>query len=133
MPVNTVSLVGRLVADPTVKEVGNDNITLCQFTIAVDKRGKDAGTNFIDCTAWKGIGNTIGQYFKKGSQIGISGHLNQETWEKDGEKKTKLGVIVDDFSFLSSVEKKTPSEETGLFDQPAKKEKEEIDLSSIPF
>ena len=133
MPVNTVSLVGRLVADPIVKEVGNDNITLCQFTIAVDKRGKDAGTNFIDCTAWKGVGNTIGQYFKKGSQIGISGRLNQESWEKDGEKKTKLVVIVDDFTFLSSVKEKTPSEEFGLFDKPKKEATDDIDLSSIPF
>jgi single-strand DNA-binding protein len=134
MALNSVVLSGRLVKDPETRTVGSDGITVCQFTIAVDKKGKDAGANFIDCTAWRGTGETIAKFFKKGSLIGLSGRLNQETWEKDGKKNSKIGVVVDDFSFLSSVkEEKTPSEEVGLFEEPAKAEKEEIDLSDIPF
>ena len=134
MALNSVVLSGRLVKDPETRTVGNDNVTVCQFTIAVDKKGKDAGANFIDCTAWRGTGETIAKYFKKGSPIGVSGRLNQETWEKDGKKNSKLGVVVDDFSFLAGAkEEKTPSEEVGLFEQPAKEEKEQIDLSDIPF
>ena len=125
MALNSVTLTGRLVSDPTVRSVGNDNLSVCQFTVAVDKKGKDAGANFIDCTAWRGLADTIAKYFKKGSAIGISGRLNQETWEKDGKKNSKLGVVVDDFTFLSSVSKKE--------DQPTPSEEEELDLSQIPF
>ena len=134
MALNSVTLSGRLVEDPIVNQVGKDNITVCRFTMAVDKKGKDAGTNFIDCTAWRWTGEAIGKYFKKGSMIFILGRLNQETWEKDGKRNTKLGVVVDDFSFTGSKsDDKTPSEEYGLYEKPDKSEKEEINLSDIPF
>ena len=135
MALNSVTLSGRLVEDPTTAQVGKDSLTVCHFTIANDKRGKDAGTNFIDCTAWKGLGETIAKFFKKGSLIIITGRINQESWkDKDGNNRSKLGVIVDDFCFSGNKsESKTPSEEVGLFEEPAKAEKEEIDLSEIPF
>lgn len=124
MALNSVALSGRLVTDPISKTVGNDNLSVCLFTIAVDKKGKDAGTNFIDCTAWRGTADTIAKYFKKGSMIGISGRLNQETWEKEGKKNSKLGVVVDDFTFLSSVSKK---------EDKSSSSEEDLDLSQIPF
>lgn len=124
MALNSVVLSGRLVSDPISKTVGNDNLSVCLFTIAVDKKGKDAGTNFIDCTAWRGTADTIAKYFKKGSMIGISGRLNQETWEKEGKKNSKLGVVVDDFTFLSSVSKK---------EDKTSSSEEDLDLSQIPF
>lgn len=133
MAVNSVTLIGRLVRDPDVKTVGDKNTALCRFTLAVDKRGKDAGTNFISCTAWGKTGEVIGKYVKKGNQFGITGHLDQHSWEKDGEKQYQLDVIVDEFTFISGGEK-TPSEQFGLYDKKEKEEpEEEIDLSSIPF
>ena len=131
MAINSVSLVGRLVKDPEMKSVG-DNIAVCQFTLAVDKRGKDAGTNFIDCTAWKGLAETITKYVKKGNLLGVVGSLDQQSWEKDGKKFTKIQVVVNDIQFLTPKNDKTPSEEAGLFNQK-KEESEEIDLSAIPF
>lgn len=110
MALNSVSLVGRLTADPTTRKVGND-LTVCNFTLAVDKRGKNRGTNFIDCTAWGKTGETIAQYVKKGQQLGVSGSLNQDSWEKDGNKFTKLGVMVNDFTFLSTVKRQDSNEE----------------------
>lgn len=135
MSLNSVVLVGRLVKDPETREVGNDKITVCSFSLAVDEKGKDAGASFFDCTAWKGLGETIAKYFKKGSQIGISGRLKQESWEKDGKRQSKVSVVVEDFTFLSSVKEKetTPSEEVGLYEPPVKEKKEEIDISDVPF
>ena len=133
MALNMVCLTGRLVKDPSVRMVGKDSILVCSFTIAVDKKGKDAGANFIDCTAWKGLGETIEKYFKKGSPIGITGRLNHEVWEKDGQKNSKLSVIVDDFTFLGSKEEKPAQEESESDEMPEKSSSEEIDLSNIPF
>lgn len=123
MSINNCTLVGRLTKDPEMRSVG-DNIPVCQFTLAVDKRKKDSGTNFIDCVAWKGVAETISQYVKKGQLLGVVGSLDQQNWEKDGEKKSKIQVIVSDIQFL------TPKSSDG--EGPSKQQ--EIDLlADIPF
>lgn len=129
MALNSVALTGRLVADPITKSAGTDNIAVCQFTLAVDKRGKDAGANFIDCVAWRGTANTISQYVKKGQMLGVVGRLDQSSWEKDGKKYSKIQVVVDDFAFLSSKGENSGSEAQ----KSASNSSESIDLSSIPF
>ena len=122
MAINSCSLVGRLVRDPVMKSVG-DNIAVCQFTLAVDKPKKDAGTNFIDCIAWRGLAETISKYVKKGNLFGVTGSLDYQAWkDKEGKTQSKIQVIVNEIHFLASKDA-----------QPAKEEKEEIDLSSIPF
>lgn len=132
MALNQVNLQGRLTKDPEQKTTTNGK-AVCSFSIAVDKRGKDAGTNFIDCVAWEGRGETISKYFKKGSPILITGRLDQQSWRaKDGSNRSKLMVIVDDFNFTGNKEiDSTPSESAGLYEKP--KQEGEIDLSDIPF
>lgn len=134
MALNQVNLQGRFTKDPEQKTTTNGK-AVCSFSIAVDKRGKDAGTNFIDCVAWEGRGETISKYFKKGSPILITGRLDQQSWRaKDGSNRSKLMVIVDDFNFIGGKEtQSTPSEEVGLYEPPVKEQKEEIDLSDVPF
>lgn len=129
MALNNVALTGRLVADPIQKSAGTDNIAVCQFTLAVDKRGKDAGANFIDCVAWRGAASTIAQYVKKGQMLGVVGRLDQSTWEKDGQRHSKIQVIVDDFTFLS------PKSENGGSEtqKSASDESQEISYDQIPF
>ena len=132
---NMVTLFGRLVADPTVRQVGND-LTVCQFTLAVDNPGKDKGTNFFDCTAWGKQGEVISQYVKKGQQFLVGGRLKQDTWEKDGKKQSKVSIVVTDFNFVGGrSEEKTPSEEAGMFipQENTSKGNDQISLSDIPF
>lgn len=129
MALNNVALAGRLVADPISKAVGTDNIAACQFTLAVDKKGKDSGTNFIDCIAWRGAASTIAEYVKKGQMLGVIGRLDQSSWEKDGKKYSKIQVVVDDFTFLSpKAENNVPQAQKKTFDGP-----DEFDASMIPF
>lgn len=134
MATNIVILNGRLIADPELAKTKNDK-SYCKFTLAVDKQGKDAGASFITCVAWDKRAETISQYVKKGNRFQVIGRLDQTSYEKDGKKQSFLNVIVDNFDFLESKksEEKTPSEEFGLFEKKNKVEKEEIDLSSIPF
>ena len=75
---------------------------LASFTIAVDDRGDY--TNFIDCTAWGKTAETIANHFAKGKQIGVSGRLRQDRWEKDGQKRSKVGVVVENFTFCGKKE-----------------------------
>lgn len=129
MSLNSVNLVGRLTKDPEMRSVG-DNIAVCQFTLAVDKRGKDAGASFIDCVAWRGLADTISKYVKKGNLLGVTGSLDQQTWEKDDKKYSKIQVIVSDIQFLTPKSDKTPSEEAGLFEQ---KGQDGLSPDEIPF
>ena len=99
MAVNSVSLVGRLVNDPESGQTKNGK-TMCKFCLAVDKWGKDAGANFINCVVWDKKGETISQYVKKGQLLAVQGRLDQSSYEKDGKKQSFISVIVDDFSFM---------------------------------
>lgn len=132
MALNSVVLEGRLVNDPDLR-VTTQGTNVCSFSIAVQRRGKDAGADFFDCTAWSGTAETIAKYFKKGSPIAISGRLRQESWEKDGKKYHKVSVMVNEFSFLSGASKheEEPTNDNEPTVEPV--ESNEIPLEDIPF
>ena len=83
---NKVFLLGRMTADAEAKSVGSAGNKVANFTIAVDKRGKDAGADFIRCVAWNKTAEIIADYYKKGRQICLLGSLSIGSYpvEKDG-------------------------------------------------
>lgn len=104
--INNVVLVGRLARDVELKYTGNGT-PVASITLAVEENFKDQNgekkTSFINCTAWKKAAETIAQYMHKGDMLGVTGRLQQQTWEdQQGNKRSKLEVIVDGFQFLSS-------------------------------
>jgi single-strand DNA-binding protein len=97
---NAVNLIGRFGHDPELKYAPTGK-TICKFAIAIsEKYGETEKTHWIDIIAWGKPGEIISQYLTKGDQIGISGRLNQETWEKDGKKRSKLVVVLEKFTFV---------------------------------
>lgn len=122
MALNSVTIVGRLVKDPETRAVGTD-MKVCSFTLAVDKKKKDAGANFINCKAWNGLAETIEKYVHKGDQFGVSGYLDQQTWEKDGQKHSALDVVVNDIVFIGG------KKDSGANEAPAQPDIDSI----VPF
>ena len=106
---NEVILLGRMVADAETKSVGNEGNKVTNFTIAVDRKGKDAGTDFIRCVAWNKTGEIISQYIKKGRQIAIKGALQTGSYktQKDGVEFTQYSadVRVEEFDFVGDSNK----------------------------
>lgn len=102
---NKVMLIGRLTADPEVKTTSNST-QVCKFSIAVDRRFKDANgnkqTDFISCVAWKQTAEFIGKYFHKGNRMALVGNIQTRTYEKDGQKVYVTEVIVDEVEFCDS-------------------------------
>lgn len=102
---NKVILIGRITKDIEVKNTSNGN-TFCRFTVAVDRKFKDASgnkqTDFINCVAWRKTAELIGTYFKKGSRIAVVGALQTGSYEKDGQKVNTVDVVVDEFDFVDS-------------------------------
>lgn len=95
---NLIVITGRLTKDPELKTGGNGT-EYCKFTVAVDRRKKDDGADFFDCTAFGKTGVFVNQYFKKGSGITVQGRMESSKSEKDGVKKTYWGLNVDTVEF----------------------------------
>ena len=101
MAFNLVILTGRLTKEPELKH-GASGTAYCKFTLAVNRMKKDDPADFIFCSAFGKTAELIAEYVKKGHQLGIQGRLQQDTYEKDGEKVSKTGVTVDKIEFLES-------------------------------
>lgn len=99
---NKVILGGRLTADVEQKTTQN-GVAVAQFSIAINRRGKDAQTDFINCVAWRGTAEFVAKYFRKGSSICVVGELQTRTWtDKDGGKRYATEVIASEASFVDS-------------------------------
>ena len=103
---NKVMLIGRLTRDPETRHTqGGQSVT--SFGLAVNRsyRKKDSNelveeTAFVDVESWGKTGETFARYMKKGRQAYIEGRLRFDSWEKDGQKRTKLLVVMEEFQFL---------------------------------
>lgn len=96
---NNVSLIGRLTKD--VQERRTQNGTpVVSFTLAVDRRKKGDGADFIPCIAFDKAAETIAKYVHKGDLFGVTGHIQTRNYEKDGRMNYVTEVITTSFQFL---------------------------------
>ncbi len=98
---NKVFLMGHLTRDPDMRtsQAGNP---VCKFGIAVNRREKDKGADFINCTAFGKTAEFINRDFLKGSPIFIEGRLSYSSWKTEaGENRSALEVVVDRIDWLS--------------------------------
>lgn len=100
---NKIMLIGRLASD--VKMGKSGDIKYGKTVIAVNRAGKKDKADFIQCTAFGKLAETIFEYCKKGHRIGIEGRLQASTYEKNGEKRNNYSVIVESIEFLQAKEK----------------------------
>ena len=103
---NKVILVGRLTADPELRQT-QTGISSCRFTVAVDRKYKDAQTgerqaDFISCTAWRQTAEFLSRYFNKGKMILVEGNLRTGSYtDKNHSDVTHYttDVFVDNVEF----------------------------------
>lgn len=104
---NRVILLGNLVRDIELRYT-NSKLAVCQNAIAVNERRKNAAgewvdeTSFVDVTFFGRTAEVVAEYLGKGSPIFVEGRLKQDTWEKDGQKRSKLYVIVDRMQLIGA-------------------------------
>ena len=99
---NKVILGGRLTGDVELKQTPQ-GVSVCSFSIAVNRKGKDAPTDFINCQAWRQTAEFISKYFSKGSSICVAGSVQTRTWEdKNGGKRYATEVNVEEAYFVES-------------------------------
>lgn len=103
---NSVILIGRLARDPELRTTQNQ-MQVCRFSVAVNRRQRQQegqpAADFISCVAFGKTATNISIYFRKGSRIGVEGHIQTGSYtDKDGKKVYTTDVIVDQFDFIDT-------------------------------
>ncbi|MEM6328658.1 MAG: single-stranded DNA-binding protein [Planctomycetota bacterium] len=101
---NRVVLVGNLTRDPELRHIPS-GAAVSEIGLAVNDRVKKADqwvdeTTFVDITLWGRTAEVACEYLSKGSSILIEGRLKFDSWEKDGQKRSKLRVVADKMQML---------------------------------
>ena len=95
---NRVVLVGNLTRDPELRYIPSGT-AVTDIGLAVNDRRKNQQgewvdeTTFVDITLWARQAEVAGEYLSKGSPVLIEGRLKLDTWEKEGQKHSKLKVV----------------------------------------
>lgn len=101
---NSVNLVGRLTRGAELKYTGSGT-PVTKLGLAVNRRTKKGEewteeASFFDIVVWGRQGEALNPYLVKGKQLAIKGRLQQDRWEKDGQKKSRVLVVAEDVQLL---------------------------------
>jgi single-strand DNA-binding protein len=102
--INSVVLVGRLTRDAEMT-YANTGTAICKFSIANNYSRKQGDSwqeeaSFFDCVLFGRRGEALQRYLTKGQQVGVQGVLRQDRWESDGQKRSRVQVIVNELNLL---------------------------------
>lgn len=104
---NKCILAGNLVRDPELKYVGNGNTAVCEVSLAVNKKEKKNGewvesVSYFDVVFFGRTAEVLGEYGRKGTPILVDGELRQDTWQQDGQKRSKVKIAGFSMQLLGS-------------------------------
>ena len=107
MSINRVIISGNLTRDPEMRATASQ-MPVMGFGIAVNDRRRNASTgewedvpNFIDCTMFGSRAESLSRFLHKGSKVCVEGKLRYSQWEREGQKRSKIEVIVDEIELMS--------------------------------
>ena len=138
MSINKVIISGHLTRDPELRTTANGTAVM-GFGVAVNDRRRNQQTgewedypNFIDCTMFGARAESISRLIAKGNKVAISGRLRWSQWEREGQKRSKIEVIVEDLDLMtkkvSSNQEPDPAVQTPDF-----QDQQSIYDEDIPF
>lgn len=124
MAINKVFLAGHLTRDPELRATAK-GIPVLSFGIAVNERVQNQQTgewedraNFFDCTMFGARAESLSRFLSKGNKVSIEGRLRWNQWERDGEKRTKVEIVVSEIELMNA----RPSEEESYSPEPVSTE-----------
>lgn len=107
MSINRVCISGNLTRDAELRATAS-GMPVLSLSVAVNDRRKNPQTgdwedypNFVDCTMFGTRAEKLAQYLTKGTKVAVEGKLHYSSWEKDGQRRSKLDVTVDEIEFMS--------------------------------
>lgn len=104
---NRVFLMGNLTRDVELKSIPSGQ-QVANLGLAINRRWRDQNgqdreeVTYVDCEAWGKTAETMAKYLAKGRPVFIEGRLKLDQWEKEGQKFSKLRIVVEEFQFIDS-------------------------------
>lgn len=105
MSINRAEVSGNLTRDPELRSTQGGTSVLT-FGLAVNDRRKNSQTgewedyaNYIDCVVFGNRAEWLGKELRKGKKVYLDGKLRYTSWERDGQKRSKIEIVVDDIDF----------------------------------
>lgn len=121
MSINRVIISGNLTRDPELRQTSS-GMAVVAFGMAVNDRRKNrAGEwedvpNYVDCTMFGARrAEAVSRYLSKGTKATVEGKLRYSSWEQNGQRRSKLEVVVDEIEFAKS-EPKPAQQAAELYD-----------------
>lgn len=96
---NRTVLVGRI-TKPVELRSTTAGKSIVRFSLAVPRRKRDDGADFVNCVAFDKVAELMAQYVHKGDRIGISGRIQTGSYERNGSKIYTTDVIADEIEFM---------------------------------
>lgn len=124
--INNVVLVGRLTKEPDLRYTAN-GVAVAQFTLAVNRNFTNANNereaDFVQCVIWRKSAETLSNYARKGSLIGLIGRMQTRNYEnQQGQRVYVTEVVAENFQLLESKEvneqRMSGNSQKATFDQP---------------
>ena len=116
MSINHVAVVGNLTRDVELRSTQSGTAVL-SFGIAVNDRRKNASgqwedvPNFFECVTFGNRANALGDILTKGIKVAISGKLHYSSWEKDGQKHSKVDIIANEIELMQNRRPEQPQQD----------------------
>mgnify|MGYP001774526696 CR=1 FL=1 len=135
---NKVILMGNLTRDPELRVTPNGN-SICKLGLATSRvystrdGERREETTFVDIDAFGKQAEVISKYMRKGRPIMVEGRLKLDQWESDGQKRSKLGVILENFQFLGSRDDNDSNSGGGDYERSSPPRRESNSESSKNF
>lgn len=103
--------IGRLTKDAEVRYTQGETPTaVAKYTLAVDRRGKDNGTDFINCVAFGKQGEFAEKYLRKGTKIAVTGRIQTGSYDGKNGKVYTTDVVVEEHYFCESRQTAEPNQ-----------------------
>jgi len=116
---NRVILIGNLTRDPEVRYTPSGT-AVAELDMAINRNYKRSDgemaedTTYVNrITVWGRQAESCGKYLKRGMPVMVEGRLKYDTWEKDGQKHSRLGVVAERVQFLSGPSRSTEFHDGG--------------------
>lgn len=106
---NYISLIGRTTDNITLKTTQSGHM-VANFSLAVKRPYKKDVTDFFNVIAWNNQAEVLSKYVKKGNEVAVSGHLENRSYEKDGQTRYITEVVVEKVHLLSGAPKQDNQE-----------------------
>lgn len=125
MSINRVAISGNLTRDPELRQTAG-GMAVLGFGIAVNDRRRNQQTgewedcpNFIDCTMFGARAQSVSRFLSKGGKVAVEGKLRWSQWERDGQRRSKVEVVVDEIELMSRQQGQLGSEPAHAAAAPA--------------